>query len=132
MGKTDEAIEALEKALELNPGVVQAMCNLANAYLQKGDVQKSLAMNRKMLDLAPDFALGYNNLANVYHLLGEMEKAIENCDKALEMGFEVHPDFLKLLEPHRQKAKKQTSGRTKSKKPAVSGTTKKTVKTKKK
>ena len=93
--------EALEKALELNPEIVQAMCNLANAYLQKGDLEKSIEMNKKMLKMAPDFSLGYNNLANAHYLKGEFEEAIKNCDKAVELGFEVHPEFLKLLEPHR-------------------------------
>ncbi len=103
MGKTDEAIEALDKALELNPEIVQAMCNLANAYLQKGDVGKSIEVNKKMLELAPDFSLGCNNLANAYYMKGEYDEAIKYCDKALELGFEVHPEFLKLLEPHRNK-----------------------------
>jgi tetratricopeptide (TPR) repeat protein len=103
MGKTDEAVEALEKALKLNPEIVQAMCNLANAYLQKGDVEKSIETNKKMLALAPDFSLGFNNLANAYFLKGDFDEAIKNCDKAVELGFEVHPEFLKLLEPHRKK-----------------------------
>jgi tetratricopeptide (TPR) repeat protein len=102
-GKTDEAVEALEKALKLNPEIVQAMCNLANAYLQKGDIEKSIEVNRKMLDLAPDFSLGFNNLANAYFLKGEFDEAIKNCDKAVELGFEAHPEFLKLLDPHRKK-----------------------------
>jgi tetratricopeptide (TPR) repeat protein len=109
MGKTDDAIDALEKALELNPEIVQAMCNLANAYLQKGDIEKSLEANRKMLELAPDFSLGYNNLANAYYIKGLFDEAVRNCDRARELGFEVHPDFLKLLEPHRSKPKKKAT-----------------------
>jgi len=115
MGRTDEAIQALEKALELNPDIIQAMCNLANAYLQKGDLEKSLVMNQKMLEQAPNFALGYNNLANVYYHLGKIDKAIEYCDKALSVGFEVHPDFLKLLDPHRKKVKKPSAIKSKTK-----------------
>jgi tetratricopeptide (TPR) repeat protein len=102
MGKTDEAIEALEKALEFNPEIVQAMCNLANAYIQKGDADRAIETNKKMLELAPDFSLGYNNLANAYYMKGAFDEAIKNCDKAAELGFQVHPDFLKLLEPHRK------------------------------
>jgi tetratricopeptide (TPR) repeat protein len=109
MGKTDEAIEALEKALELNPEIVQAMCNLANAYLQKGDIEKSIAANMKMLELAPDFSLGYNNLANACYMKGEYNEAIRHCDRALALGFEVHPEFISLLEPHRGKRKKKTA-----------------------
>ena len=74
------------------------MCNLANAYLQKGDIEKSIEMNKKMLKLAPHFSLGYNNCTNVHYLKGEFDEAIEYCDKALELGFEIHPEFLKLLE----------------------------------
>jgi tetratricopeptide (TPR) repeat protein len=102
MGRTEEAIEALEKALELNPDIVQAWNNLANAYLQKGDVDKAVETNLRLLNLAPDFGLGRNNLAVAYFHKGEFDKAIEQADKAKELGFEVHPDFLKELEPHRQ------------------------------
>jgi|GEM_PF-66697 len=104
MGKTDEAIKALEKALELNPDIVQAQCNLANAYLQKGDVEKSIEVNRQMLEKAGNFGLGHNNLANAYFHAGDFQRAIEHCDRALACGFDVHPDFLKALEPYRKKA----------------------------
>jgi tetratricopeptide (TPR) repeat protein len=110
MEQTDKAIEALEKALELNPEIVQAWCNLANAYLQKGDIEKSIETNMKMLELAPDFALGYNNLANAYYMQGRYNEAIRNCDKASALGFEVHPEFIKRLKPHRVKSKKKLTG----------------------
>ncbi len=60
-----------------------------------------------MLELAPDFALGYNNLANAYYMKGEYEEAVRNCDKAAALGFEVHPEFLKLLDPYRRKESSQ-------------------------
>jgi hypothetical protein len=71
---------------------------------------KCIATNRKMLKLAPDFALGYNNLANAYYMKDDFEKAVKFSDKAQELGFEVHPEFLALLEPHRNPQKK-TKGR---------------------
>ncbi|MCG2813339.1 MAG: tetratricopeptide repeat protein, partial [Thermodesulfovibrionales bacterium] len=66
-------------------------------------IDKSIEMNKKMLELAPDFSLGYNNLANAYYMKGQFNEAIQYCEKASELGFEVHPEFLKLLEPHRKK-----------------------------
>jgi hypothetical protein len=36
-----------------------------------------------------------------YYHKGEYDKAIEHVEKAKEQGFEVHPDFLKELEPYR-------------------------------
>ena len=52
--------------------------------------------------MLPTFGLGHNNLAVAYYQNGEHDKAIEHADKAKELGFEVHPDFLKELEPYRQ------------------------------
>ncbi len=120
MGKTDEAIAALEKALELNPDIVQAECNLANAYLQKGDVARCIEINERMLSKAANFALGHNNLANAYYYAGRFAEAVEHCDKARELGFEVHPEFLKLLEPHRKKTKAGSPKKAPAKRTATS------------
>jgi hypothetical protein len=53
------------------------------------------------VELAPDFPLGHNNLACAYYLKGDYAMAITHVDLAAGMGFEVHPDFVKELEPHR-------------------------------
>ena len=101
MLKTEEAISALNKAIELNPEIVQAWSNLTNAYLQNDEVEKAVETGEKMVELAPEFALGQNNLASAYYNQGEYEKAIKHLDKAIALGFEPHPEFLKALEPHR-------------------------------
>ncbi len=102
MAKTEEAIEALEEAIELNPDIVQAWNNLANAYLQKEDVEKAIETGKKLVKLAPNFGLGHNNLAFAYYSNEEYDRAIEHIDKAVELEFEVHPEFLKRLEPYRK------------------------------
>ena len=100
--RTDEAIEALEKAIELNPEIVQAWSNLINAYLQNEDLDKAIEMGQRLVAMAPDFALGHNNLAFAYYAKGKYDKAIEHLDKAAELGFEVHPEFRKRLDPYRK------------------------------
>jgi pentatricopeptide repeat protein len=77
--------------------------------LQKGDIEQSIETNERMLKIAPDFALGYNNLANAYFMKDEFDEAVKYCDKAIELGFEVHPEFLKLLESHRGKTEKKSA-----------------------
>jgi hypothetical protein len=62
--------------------------------------------------------------------MGEFEKAIEHCDKALSLGFEVHPDFLKLLKPHRKEAKTQNTRKTTAKRSAATTNTKRRVRAK--
>ncbi|MBC7326310.1 MAG: tetratricopeptide repeat protein, partial [Moorella sp. (in: Bacteria)] len=54
-----------------------------------------------LLAIAPDFALGHNNLAYAYYLHGEYARAIEHVDRARQLGFTVHPEFLQKLEPYR-------------------------------
>ena len=98
MAETEEAVQALEKAIELNPDIVQAWNNMANAYLQKGDVEKAIETNKRLLKVAPSFGLGHNNLAVAYYHKGEYAKASEHVERARELGFEVHPEFLKRLE----------------------------------
>jgi tetratricopeptide (TPR) repeat protein len=88
--------------LELNPDIAQAWNNLANAYLQKGDVEKAIETGQRLLKLAPDFGLGHNNLAFAYYTKGDYEKALEHVDRAVALGFEVHPEFLERLKPHRE------------------------------
>jgi hypothetical protein len=53
--------------------------------------------------MAPDFALAHNNLAFAFYCRDEYDKAIECLDKARELGFQVHPDFVSRLEPYRTK-----------------------------
>ena len=93
----------LEKAVEENPDIVQAYSNLINAYLQKEDVDKAIEIGEKLVEKAPDFALGYNNLAFAYYCRDEYDKAIEHMDKAVALGFQVHPDFVEKLQPYRTK-----------------------------
>jgi len=51
--------------------------------------------------MAPDFALGHNNLASAYYNNNDYEKAIEHLDKAIELGFAPHPEFIEVLKPYR-------------------------------
>ena len=94
---------ALEKAIELNPDIVQAYANLVNAYLQKEDVDKAIETGEKLVQMAPDFALAHNNLAFAYYCRDEYDKALGCLDKARELGFQAHPDFIAKLEPYRTK-----------------------------
>ncbi|WP_334110754.1 tetratricopeptide repeat protein, partial [Thermodesulfitimonas autotrophica] len=101
MARTEEAIAALEKAIELNPQIVQAWANLVSAYLQKGDVDKAIEIGEKLVAMAPNFGLGHNNLACAYYMKEDYAKAVEHVDLAVKYGFPVHPEFLKEIEPYR-------------------------------
>jgi tetratricopeptide (TPR) repeat protein len=66
-----------------------------------GQIKESIETNLKALKLAPDFAVAHNNLAIAYLEDGQPALALEHADKALSLGYEVAPEILKELEPHR-------------------------------
>ena len=65
-------------------------------------MEKAIEVGEKLVKMAPDFALGHNNLAFAYYTKENFQKAIEHLDKAVSLGFDAHPDFVKRLEAHRK------------------------------
>ncbi|MBC2742505.1 MAG: tetratricopeptide repeat protein [Desulfosarcina sp.] len=94
-------IKALEKATVFNFRFVQAFATLANAYLMNGQVKESIEANLKALKISPDFAVAHNNLAIAYLEDGQPALALEHANKARKLGYEVAPEIMKELEPHR-------------------------------
>ena len=100
-GKKDEAIQMFKKAIEIDPGYAHAYNNLGNAYNDMGRTEEAIASYRKALEANPNYDAVYNNLAIIYYYQKQYDLAIKYCDKARELGFKVHPDFLKTLEQYR-------------------------------
>ena len=101
-GQEKEAVESYEKAIELDPGHVKAHYNIGVIRYDQGDNQTALSYYLKVIELDPEHSGAHNNMAVIYYYGDEFDKAIHHCDKALELGFNVHPQFLELLEPHRK------------------------------
>jgi TolB-like protein/Tfp pilus assembly protein PilF len=81
-GEIEQGIAALEKALELNPGMIDAANWLHNAYNQTTQPARALALLQDLHRRDPLYRPGIGNLAGLYLLMGEREKAravIENA-----------------------------------------------------
>ena len=99
------AIEALEKAIELNPANNEAYKNLGIAYLWIDRRDDAVAVFKKLIEVAPDYIEGYRNLVLIYNMTGSYEEAILYGEKALEldpndfavMGYLTH-DYLTIGE----------------------------------
>ncbi|HEX8523824.1 MAG TPA: tetratricopeptide repeat protein [Tepidisphaeraceae bacterium] len=85
LGKNDEAIAAAQEALRLQPNYIDALVNLANAFLAKGAAEQAIEVYAQVLAGIPPNAppgaqragmLARHNLARALHMRGRMDEAI--------------------------------------------------------
>ena len=88
-GRTDEAIAHFQKALEINPGYVDARNNLGIALNLKGRSDEAIEQYTKALTLDPNYAQAHYNLGNVLFREGRSDEAIAHFKKALD----INPDY---------------------------------------
>ena len=72
----DSAIEALTKAIELNPNYAAAYNNRGNAYRDNGNFDRAIADYTKAIELKPDFVEAYNHRDDAYYAKGDYDHAI--------------------------------------------------------
>lgn len=101
-GEPDKAIPALQKAVKWDANFVQAHNALATAYYMEADYPAAIESCNTVIKIAPTFGPAWNNLALVLFETQEFDRAVEAADKALECGFDVHPEFLKDLAQYRK------------------------------
>ncbi len=100
--KVDKAIKHLKKAIIHNKNFVQAYATLGTAYFMKGLHAEGVKANQEAVQIQPEFPVAHNNLAVGFLELKDFPKAIYHCDKARELGYEVAPQLLEELAPHRK------------------------------
>jgi tetratricopeptide (TPR) repeat protein len=92
----DEAIKALNKAIELDHSYAWTYNNLASIYIHKGSYDEAIPLLEKgigLLSKSSDKALLWNRLGDAYRRLDQHEKAAEAYQKAVELN----PDNVSLL-----------------------------------
>lgn len=72
-----EAQKSLEKAVRLNPELVEAHISLGTIYLDEGEAQKAVDQLEEARVLDPKANSAYSHLALAYRRLGQQEKAKE-------------------------------------------------------
>ncbi|MDO8142449.1 MAG: tetratricopeptide repeat protein [Candidatus Brocadiales bacterium] len=85
-GGFDEAIAAWEKALELEPTMINAYEKLAKAYYTQGKFNKAGETYRKELTLKPDDPMIYHSLGVVYRMNEQLEDAIKLQTQAISLN----------------------------------------------
>jgi len=75
IGRPDEAIRSLTRALEINKTDADAMYKLGLAYSKSGQYEQSLTYYEKSVMFVPDFSEAYSGMAESFDMLGEVNKA---------------------------------------------------------
>jgi tetratricopeptide (TPR) repeat protein len=84
-GRTDEAIERLQIALQLNPRYAAVHNNLGLAYSLKGREDEAIEQFQSALRIKPNFAEAHRNLGIVYGSKGWFDNAIEHFETATRL-----------------------------------------------
>ena len=89
-----ESIEILDKAIELDPNLVESYINRGIALKELGKMHQAIASYSKAIALNPDFAEAYLNRGNVFKESGQLQDAVKDYEHTLQLK----PDF---AEAHR-------------------------------
>jgi protein O-GlcNAc transferase len=84
-GRPAEAIEPLNRAIELEPNSAQAHTNLGQALARVGRVGEAVQSFRAALQIDPGYAVAHVNLAIALEQLGRLEEAMRSYDLALAL-----------------------------------------------
>jgi tetratricopeptide (TPR) repeat protein len=89
VGDTEQAMLALERAVEINPTLAESRMNLGNIYLKKDRIEDAIHEYEAALEIDPDNAKVHNNLGNAYTKRGRLNDAISQYMRSVEL----EPDF---------------------------------------
>ena len=82
----EQAVEAYEKVLELNPSAAGALVNLGTIYYRQRKFGEAEKYYREATDADPGYPLAQFNLGNLYDEQGRVKEALEHYRRALELN----------------------------------------------
>jgi len=82
----EEAVEAYEKVLELNPQAAGALVNLGTIYYRQRRFPEAEKYYRRAIDADPEYPLAQFNLGNLYDEQGRVGEALDYYRRALELN----------------------------------------------
>ena len=89
LGRYDEALRAIDKALDLNPRNEVAWLNKGNALTKTGRLLDALRCFNAAIKVNPSYEVAWNNKGNTLARLGHLDEALMCYERALE----IDPDY---------------------------------------
>jgi len=108
-GKYDLAVEAYEKASEINPKSYQTWYQLGLVYAQSLKFDKAIEAYNKVIELNPKFASAYQGLGGAYFWLGETESAYAQVAKLKELKLTGKAEELERWIKDKESKKKKSA-----------------------
>ncbi|HLF25938.1 MAG TPA: tetratricopeptide repeat protein [Anaerolineae bacterium] len=88
-GRSEEAIAAYQRAIDLDPKYAYPHNGLGNVYADLGRTEEALAAYERAIDLDPKYAAPHYGLGNVYRDLGRTEEALAAYQRAIDLDPKV-------------------------------------------
>jgi tetratricopeptide (TPR) repeat protein len=85
LGRYDEALRAIDKALDLNPRNEVAWLNKGNALTKMGRLLDALRCFNAAIKVNPKYEVAWNNKGNTLARLGHLEEALTCYERALQI-----------------------------------------------
>ncbi len=86
LGKIDDAITHLRRAVEINPRYVKALVHLAELFTLRGDTDEAIEKLERAIDSGADYPDVHVRLARLMSKSGMKEQAREHYMRALELN----------------------------------------------
>ncbi|OGN10064.1 MAG: hypothetical protein A3J46_06890 [Candidatus Yanofskybacteria bacterium RIFCSPHIGHO2_02_FULL_41_11] len=85
LGQNDEALEYLNKALEISPTFLRTYHEIIQVYWNKEDYDKSIEYAQRAIELNPDAGASYWYLGITYAKMGKIDEAVILIRKAAKL-----------------------------------------------
>ena len=82
----EQAVEAYQKVLELNPSAAGALVNLGTIYYRQRRFEQAEEYYRRAIEADPQYPLAQFNLGNLYDEQGRLKDAYEHYRRALGLN----------------------------------------------
>lgn len=92
----DEALEAYETALTIDPNFVISYVGLGAALRAKGRIADAISVHKKAIEMAPDYDSAYHHLGVDYMAQHKLDLAIETLHKAIKLNSNAHEAYNSL------------------------------------
>jgi tetratricopeptide (TPR) repeat protein len=102
-GELSEAVNYYEKAVEVAPKNAETYYNLGNVYASLGQNGEAIASYLKTVGINPRHQNAFVNLSILSFKSRDFQRAIHYLEDAQALGYNPPAEYLKTLEPYRQK-----------------------------